>query len=167
MADDDGGVSSELERESDLDAATMIGGVDSNADENSPDKLRNKLIVLTSEVAERRRLGACYLIARIVGQINQLVRHAIKTSHERVHVRCPADPTPAGTVYSTGTGDELNAERWPGINMHDPITGENRTGWSGCAIVASSSTNNNRLVLINTNAASERASTDRLRQAMR
>ena len=41
---DDGGVSSELDRDSDRDAATMIGGVDSNADENIPVKLRNRLI---------------------------------------------------------------------------------------------------------------------------
>lgn len=61
--DDDGGVSSEPERDSDLEAATMIGGVDSKADVKSPDRLRNRLIVLPTDhkrtqqdlAAERRR----------------------------------------------------------------------------------------------------------------
>lgn len=51
---DDGGVSSEPDSESDLDAATMMGGVDSNADENSPDRLRNRLIV--------KRSASCTLV---------------------------------------------------------------------------------------------------------
>lgn len=33
------------DRERDREAATMMGGVASNADENSPDKLRKRLIV--------------------------------------------------------------------------------------------------------------------------
>lgn len=41
---DEGGVSSVLLRDRDRDAATMMGGVDSNADEKRPESDRNRLI---------------------------------------------------------------------------------------------------------------------------
>ena len=43
--DEDDAASSALESDSDRDAATMMGGGDSNADVKSPDRLRNRLIV--------------------------------------------------------------------------------------------------------------------------
>jgi len=48
----------EMERlvtERDLEAATIIGGVDSNADENSPERLRNRLIADHTTLAGRTR----------------------------------------------------------------------------------------------------------------
>jgi len=40
------GMSSVLDSDRERDAATMMGGVDSNADEKSPDRLRNRPVIV-------------------------------------------------------------------------------------------------------------------------
>ena len=99
-ADDDGGAS---DSDSDLDAATMMGGVDSNADEKSPDRLRNRLIV------EQRAHRASMTWRALSYRAHQ----SISASRERDNARNACLPRLARAnfrqnVYSTGTGDETN-----------------------------------------------------------
>ena len=123
------------ESERDRDAATMIGGVASNADENSPERLRNRLIVQAATERHAHRASKTWraLSYRRPDQSISASRNQDYAWKTRLTSGARTDSRPA-TVYSTGAARHARRlgrtdARQPRINMNDPISAG--MGWSG------------------------------------
>ena len=127
VADDVCGAS---DRDRDLDAATMIGGVASNADENSPDRLRNRLIVQAATKRHAHRASKTWraLSYRRPDQSISASRTQDNARKTRLTSGARTDSRPS-TVYSAGTAREKSrAARTPATENQYERSDQRRDG---------------------------------------